>query len=105
MSGSGDLNEVLASWAGTECLTRSIGARLTKLGTMFIASDDEVISLWLRRHGLWEEFESSSVAPLMNGRRVVNFGCNIGWYTRLAAICGANRVFGVDSHPRAVAIS
>lgn len=61
---------------------------------------------WLRSHGLgrWEYLGKRVVAPLINGKRVLDLGANIGVQPLMMLRSGAEEVVGVELRPENIEI-
>lgn len=82
-----------------------VGSVATLVGEMLIPIQDEVMSQFLRRFGIWEPKESWIISKIINEQRVLNFGCALGWYLKIAQCGGASEIVGIDANPIACEVA
>ncbi len=106
--------KLLSKFANPENISRLVhslverkmfGSVATSVGEMLIPTQDEVMSLFLRRFGVWESKESWIMSKLMPGAQVLNFGCALGWYLLIAQKANASVIVGIDANPIACEVA
>lgn len=89
----GGLPPALAGDEAFECVA-------TDVGELWISTRDQVMRHYLRSRGAWEEEEAKLLRSLIHpGCRFLDVGANIGYFSLLAAQCGAGSVDSVEPHP------
>jgi FkbM family methyltransferase len=72
----------------------------TDVGDLWISTQDHVMRHYLRTRAAWEEHEADLLRQLITpGCRFLDVGANIGYFSLLAARCGAGSVDAVEPHP------
>jgi len=72
----------------------------TDVGDLWVSTQDQVMRHYLRTRAAWEEHEANLLRQLIRpGCRFLDIGANIGYFSLLAARCGAGSVDAVEPHP------
>lgn len=67
---------------------------------IFVDTRDVSIAPHLLLDGMWEEWITSAIGPLMRGSLFVDVGANFGWYSLLAAKSNARKIVSVEPNDR-----
>lgn len=81
------------------------GGVASLVGDILIPTEDNVMSLWLRRFGVWEANESWIMSSFFKDKTVLNFGSSIGWYLLLSGKHQSKKIIGIDANPLACAVA
>ena len=100
---SGPTSDWLADRAAFERLCDDAAeARAKVLGQFWMALDvkDSSITPWLVKEGYWESWVSLAIARAIRpGMCCVDAGANVGYYSLLMALRGAEKVLAVEPQP------